>query len=339
VTVAPLFYLTDVAFGGFVSYTAHLALALERTGHCPMLYRLAKRDARGDKPWSHGVRAFSTSLDTMLRDLKAAGQGLITCSYWRTHAEATEALLRAGADIILHDPTEMTPPLMECIERHRRRVVVIRPTNVENVRRRGVSRVTFVPHPYVRRAVSSQHPRSERAVTLSRVDFDKGTHLVVPAFDALPPGDRGRCHIYGAVNRLYAFHKLEKACPGWEARYYRGRFPKTADAPLLIAGQAEYVVDMSTIRDDGGGTQYTFFEAWDAGAALVVHDGWLRPGGELAPGVNCLSVGSSEALARLLSSPPSASDTAVLADGAGRTLAAHSPAVVAPLLVQALGWQ
>jgi len=337
--VFPMFYLTDVAFGGFVSYTAHLALALERTGHCPMLYRLAKRDARGDKTWSHGVRAFQTSLDTMLADLKAAGHGLVTCAYWRTHGEAVEALLRAGADIVLHDPTEMTPPLMDCIARHGRRVIAIRPSNVENVRRRGVDRVTFVPHPYVRRSRPAPRPRPERAVTLSRVDFDKGTHLIVPAFDALPPATRAHCHIYGAINRMYAFHKLEKACPGWEGRYYRGRFPKTADAPLQLAGRADYVVDMSTIKDDGGGTQYTFFEAWEAGAVLVVSEGWLHPGGELAPGVNCLAAGSPEGLARVLASEPSGADVAVLREGAEATLAAHAPEAVVPAMVHALGWQ
>jgi hypothetical protein len=40
---------------------------------------------------------------------------------------------------------------------------------------------------------------------------------------------------------------------------------------------------MSTISGDGGGTQYTFLEAIDAGTALMLNEGWVtgRPDDEL----------------------------------------------------------
>ena len=89
---------------------------------------------------------------------------------------------------------------------------------------------------------------------------------------------------------------------------------------------------MSLIKGDGGGTQYTFFETWNAGTGLIIHADWLRPDDEMRPGVNCIAVDGPAELASALLTTPS---DAVLAGGA-RTMQTHAPQRVAPALLRAL---
>jgi len=50
------------------------------------------------------------------------------------------------------------------------------------------------------------------------------------------------------------------------------------------------MIDMSTIKDDGGGTQYTFLEAIYNDCILILHNDWINKGTTFKNNVNCLSV-------------------------------------------------
>ena len=50
------------------------------------------------------------------------------------------------------------------------------------------------------------------------------------------------------------------------------------------------MIDLSTIKDDGGGTQYTFLEAIYNDCILILHDDWINKGTTFKNNVNCLSV-------------------------------------------------
>jgi hypothetical protein len=43
----------------------------------------------------------------------------------------------------------------------------------------------------------------------------------------------------------------------------------------ILAG-AKFVVDLSVLKHDAGGTQYTFLEAIHNGFALIIHRNWLK---------------------------------------------------------------
>jgi hypothetical protein len=325
----PLFYLTDVAYGGFATYTAHLIMALRAEGKQPQLFKIGKKIEKMSRKFTHGTHYQNIPIEAATAIVKRHG-GLITCCYWKTDPEAAEALLKAGCAIVIHDPTELTPELVTALKKHQPRVIAIRTTNVQPFRERGLEHVTFVQHPYVRVAPTNAVKRTRRAVTTCRVDFDKHTDEIVQANDMVPR--EKQIEIFGQVNRLYAFHKLAKAYPQWET-YYKGAFPKEADAAYKLLRTSELAVDMSRISGDGGGTQYSFLEAWDAGAALVVHDGWIMPGGVLVPGHNCLSVASPEELSDVLTGDQSLERVIF---GGECSLDAHAPSVVVPLLIEAL---
>ena len=89
---------------------------------------------------------------------------------------------------------------------------------------------------------------------------------------------------------MYVHHKLKELD---FQKYWKGKYPKTL--PLLyddkdILSNCKYMIDMSTIKDDGGGTQYTFLEAIYNDCILILHNDWINKGTTFKNNVNCLSV-------------------------------------------------
>ena len=80
-------------------------------------------------------------------------------------------------------------------------------------------------------------------------------------------------------------------------KYWHGKFPKTLplshdNKDLLTC--CNYIVDMSIIKGDGGGTQYTFLEAIYQDCALVLHKEWVEQGDTFKDKYNCYVVGYTE---------------------------------------------
>lgn len=317
-----LLYMTDVAYGGFASYATHLYRALAAQGVAVRLHKVGKRLESRIRSF-HGVPYQNVPVSYAEQQRNV----LVVCAYWKHNPNGLERILRAGAALVVHDPTELSPELTAAVIKYRTRVIAIRAGNVAGFSQRGLSNVRFVPHPYVRAQVSEE--RQRHAVSLSRLDYDKHCDVILEANALLPQGRR--CEIWGACNRLYVHHKLGVAFPDWE-QSYKGHFAKTLTAAVELAASARWVVDMSVIKGDGGGSQYTFLEAWDAGTPLIIHRQWAQPGGEMAPGTNCLAAGSPAELAQALG-PDGAPR---LVEGGLRSLEAHAPSVVVPKLLEAL---
>ena len=63
----------------------------------------------------------------------------------------------------------------------------------------------------------------------------------------------------------------------------------------------KFNVDMTIIRGDGGGTQYTWLEAWSAGCIPIINIEWLlEEPDDMIPGYNCIAVAGAEELAEIL---------------------------------------
>lgn len=316
-----LFYLTHVRFGGFASFTAHLYRALLLRGWAPFLYKVGARSEDRPRSFGNGIGYRNVSLAEAL-DLARASPAIITCAYWKKQETAIRALLGVGASIVLHDPTEFAPGMIGLLREKRSRVVAIRRRGQEALSAIGVES-TFIPHPYVRAPVEAVE-RSTHAIALSRVDWDKHTEIIAGANRLLEPERRVR--IFGEINRMYSHHKLDSAFPEWEAEY-AGRFPLDWGAAARLARSARFVVDMSAISGDGDGTQYTFLEAWDAGAALVVSDRWIARGGEaVRPGETAFVAGGAEELAAILSDE----DPERVTRRGERILEQHAPETIVP---------
>ena len=73
--------------------------------------------------------------------------------------------------------------------------------------------------------------------------------------------------------------------------------------PLQILKKAKFMIDLSIIPNDGGGTQYTFLDAIYHNCAIILNRHWIenvdRGYRDFKEGENCYAVSSAEELKEL----------------------------------------
>lgn len=258
-TVA-LFYLAKPRTGGWPTFTAHLALGLGDA----QIFRVTRRSEKSQRPFGRGLGYQNVDLESALA-IAQTFPSIITATD-KHYAEVASPLAPLCATVV-HDPTELKLPHLA----HLGTTIVIRQTMCEYL-----PGATFIRHPYQRDATLKPLPPKSGAVAISRVDFDKRTRMICEANDL-----GAAIHIHGTENPIYTHFDLDEKVPGWRD-WYRGPFPvDDLWAGAKICADAKAMVDLSVISGDGGGSQYTFLEALDAGAALVLHREW-KPVGPLA---------------------------------------------------------
>jgi hypothetical protein len=94
---------------------------------------------------------------------------------------------------------------------------------------------------------------------------------------------------------------------------------------VLLAEQYQINVDLSDYKGEGGGTQYSFLEAMDAGCINIAHANWLAAKGEMESNYNCYGVQGPITLADCIEDITEASYRKIR-EGMIETLEAHSPA-------------
>lgn len=292
-----LAYLAKPVTGGWVSYTAHLVRGLRATGHTVDLVKLGNRTETFSRDYGMGLRYTNVSFATL--DALARTGGLIVTAVDKSVGPDQLAELRdAGAAVVIHDPTELKGGVRDVLDHGHAPLWVVRRSMLQHL-----PHAVYAPHPYVRASLPEWKGSRWHAVAYSRLDWDKHTDLIVAANRLLSPDLAVRIH--GAENRLYTHHKLDALDPDWRDRYAGPMARVDLWAGAQLARRATWAVDLSVIKGDGGGTQYTFLEALDAGARLVVHDNWFtgdRALDEMAPYVH--SVGTAGDLVELLRGNP-----------------------------------
>jgi hypothetical protein len=153
----------------------------------------------------------------------------------------------------------------------------------------------YIPHPFYSYP-TQKSDAPHKAVSISRIDYDKHTDITLKA-NALG----AQIDIWGFANRQYVFFKLKEL---FFEKYYKGAFGKTFEALGEALKEARVVVDMSQIKQDGGGVQYTLLEAIHNGCALILHRNWVEyPNSIWKDGVNCTAVSTPEELLEAVNRP------------------------------------
>ncbi len=279
-------YLAKPRYGGWVTFTAHLHRGLRDAGYEPILVKVGNRTEKQLRNFGRKIHYRNLSATDLLSVSK--GIPTIIAAMDKHHHDVANQMLKAGVPIVIHDPTELKPEVVAQVKNAN--VVVIRDFMMKHL-----PHATMIHHPYAPKRPARSTDRKP-AVALSRIDFDKHTELIVQANQKLvTPID-----VYGFCNSMYAHFKLEEVDPDWK-RNYHGTFD--ADdlyAATRLATGYERVVDMSAIKGDGGGTQYTFLEAIDAGASLILNRDW-NPQGLLRDYAH--TAGTADELAELCERP------------------------------------
>jgi hypothetical protein len=307
-----LLYLSRSRYGGWVTFTTHLYHGL--TGQQP----LGNRELSFSK--NHEVIRVTNRTEKTYRNMgnhvpyrnvseedvhELEGQILIT-ALDKHHREIAMKLLEKGASIVIHDPTELrNPEFRKSISPSQ--VIVIRKSMLKHM-----PEATFIPHPYM--ALGTMDPlnikewelRKYHAISTSRLDFDKNSHWLFEINRKLPP--EKQIYIRGAENRMYTKTKILPKYPEYiqdsdRADEDKALYKLDFRGAVNLCKTARFMTDFSVIQGDGGGTQYTFLEAIDAGTICLLHREWIKPKNAMVdegPNQNCLSFKNWKAVSKLL---------------------------------------
>ena len=319
-----LIYASTVTVGGWATFTRHLHDTLKRTGHDVQVWKVGNNTEAKQRPWGPDHTYRNLAPCDFEDYLGEPDDYIVMCVIGKDYKPEAETLIGMGAGVVIHDTTE-----------HSTRMNVKRPWVIRrSLLGVGNSRGgVFIRHPYVRakRPSSTHTPRPRKgAIAPSRIDFDKNLAMMLDA------NRRGAdIDIIGFENRLYTRNKIVPYYPEWVQSHNLRTYPRTGALAVPRLRRAKFMVDLTDIRDDGGGTQYTFLEAWDAGAIPVIGNWWVRQDDDMVPGENCLAVAGASDLVKLMRAArkdPDLYDDLPLAGE--QQLVYHRPKVLEPLIMK-----
>jgi hypothetical protein len=265
--------------GGTTSYLVHLCQQLQELGYNPIILKSIRAKER--KPYYNlEVRYL---LDADIVQIAQHNPILITNAYLVGHQFLLERILPYDVHVVIHDPLEITQYTKSIL--HQCRTIITIRESVFQLLKERYPHVIHIPHPYNRVKPAGSHAHLCASVT--RLDYIKNIPTILEVATEFP------IHLYGQIQGDYASAVLDKAHKGWK-KHYHGPMRSTIGIATSILSHYKYSIDLTTIPRDGGGTQYSFLESWDAGALLIVHKNWLLKDGVLKDGVNCLGVASTQ---------------------------------------------
>jgi len=290
-----LLYLAKPIYGGWVTFTAHLSKKYEWP-----IYKITKKTEKNKRDYGYDCQY----QNLCLADVLALDNILITAvdkHYW-----SFLHLFPEDTEIVIHDPTECKSsksgnPLIDGLSPvlPSFKVITIRESVQNYLSETFQIDSKYLRHPFYNYPKSNKKGLGYNAVCISRIDFDKNTDIILKA-NMLIKDKKNHIYLFGAENRIYVHHKLNKLNIG---EYWKGKFPKNLEPTYedkSILKDAKYMVDMSIIKGDGGGTQYTFLEAIYQDCVLVLHEEWVNKGSLFVSGVNCIVVSNEEELANFM---------------------------------------
>lgn len=274
-----LAFANPVRYGGHVTFTNHLLRQLQAHDEVELVV-LHHRTESFKRDFKYGLEYRNVHPSDLTE-----GPVLITAPS-KPKRDLIDIALDNGAGIVIHDPAEFKHGWD--LTKIQQPPIVIRKSMLEHL-----PDARFIRHPYI--PANPEIPdKTKLAVSTSRIDFDKHTELLLDANRLVANKDE-EIDIRGFENRIYTRFNILPHYPEWKQSV--AAYPKTFRAGMELCLPYVFMCDMSIIKGDGGGTQYTFLEAMDAGACCIVNREWLRPKDAMWEGVNCFAVSSGMELA------------------------------------------
>jgi hypothetical protein len=319
-----LVYLAKPIYGGWVTFTGHLSKKYRYPIH-----RLTKKTEKGERDFGYECMYRNMSLQDII-----ALPDLLICAVDKHFWEFLQYFPK-GTGIVIHDPTECKSskdgnPLIQSSGKGSHllrdfKVYVIRESVQRYLLETFGIQSTFLRHPFCETTVGpTMKGMPFKNVSVARLDFDKNTDISLKANALLSKDKNTHIHLFGAENRLYVYHKLRDL--GIQ-HYWLGKFAKTMipqyQEGVSILKDADYMIDLSVIKGDGGGTQYTFLEAIYQDCVLILHNEWIKAGSTFQSGFNCIGVSDEHELAEFLNTGLSKKGRRVILDNAKTLLKDH----------------
>jgi hypothetical protein len=294
-----LLYLAKPTYGGWVTFTAHLSLKNNYR-----LYKISKKTEKKSRNYGYNTQYNNINLET-LQEIIKNGNIPVVSAIDKNFYDILE-YLPDNSYIVIHDPTEFNKASKKIVLDHLKRlkVITIRKSVHDLLLNMGIPS-TYIIHPYMPMINHQFTNHRSGAISISRIDYDKNIDIIVKANSLINIFDN-KIEIYGEPNERYIYQKLLQ----WDSfkkndptSQYRGHFPKTFEKLSEILINKRFVVDMSSISQDGGGTQYTFLEAINAGCILILNSKWTNnPNSIWHHNINCIVVSNAEELSNVINS-------------------------------------
>ena len=298
------FFLSDYYnYGGCVTFTAHL-LHLLRKKCVLLLTKKLEENTKGDFGYGIQYQNISTKVFDAIKN------PFITDLY--KNSQLLQKLKRNDITIVIHDPGEIskqTEPYLKYWN-----IICIRKSFQEYLKNKYDVNSKFLHHPFYPYPTIQQGNANNtdddmitktEAVSISRVDYGKHIDIITDANKLITSSKNDNNNklikIYGPFNPKYVHHRLGKES---FKQYYYGTFEKSFAAISKILNKAKFMVDLSVIRHDGGGTQYTFLEAIHNNTALIMNRKWIEDVDskyrDFKEGYNCYAVSNGQELAEII---------------------------------------
>jgi len=224
--------------------------------------------------------------------------------------------------MVIHDHRDISEKVVPFIK-NKWKLITIRKTVAEYLNTEYSLESLFLYHPFYPYSVNSKtHKQKKGAVSISRISFEKNTDIIIKANNLLRRRE-DLIKLYGCASRMYV-HLFLGGYNGDFNNYYCGIFDKSFSAISNLLAGVKFVVDLSVLKQDGGGTQYTFLEAIHNDCALILHRKWIEDVNpkycDFKEGYNCFAIENEKELADLIRKDP---DTIEIVQNAKKLINRH----------------
>ena len=287
-----LIYMARPTYGGWVTFTAHYSLINKYP-----IFKIGNRTEKTMKNFGYDTKYKLSTIEDILKK-----DNLIITALDKTYYKYLE-YFPEGTKLIIHDPSELKKKkypniLIESGIIDKFKIITIRNTVHKFLKNTLSIDNIFMIHPFYRYNKKNYESMNNYAVSISRIDYDKNIDILIKCNKLLK--NENIIKIFGIENRMYIYHELKHLD---FHKYWLGRFDKTL--PLLyenkdILKNCKFLIDLSIIKNDGGGTQYTFLEAIYNDCILVLHKEWINKDNIFIENYNCLAVSNEYDLKNIL---------------------------------------
>jgi hypothetical protein len=227
--------------------------------------------------------------------------------------------------VVIHDPRDISNRIIEMIKKWK--IITIRRSVQDYIQHKYNLNSVFLYHPFYAYPIDSYIFDKKGAVSISRIGFGKNIDMILKANKILESCGINGIDLYGYPIPMYIYVYLNGKNGSIEfKKYYHGKFDKSFLAVSNIIARKKFVVDLSLVKNDGGGTQYTYLEAIHNDCALILHRRWIQDWNndpkycDFKEGYNCFAIDNEKELAELIKADP---DTTKIINNAKKLMHRH----------------
>lgn len=325
-------YLHKFFFGGVTTFTAHLIYTIgmsERINDNVILRPISSNKSENRlRDFGYGLHYKNIS-SKILRNIPYPFLTMIKDDYFPIILNLTNNDQRERTDnivVVIHDPRDISNRISELIRKWK--IITIRRSVQQYIQQKYNLNSVFLYHPFYAYPTISSILNRKGAVSISRIGFGKNIDIILKANKILESFGINGIRLYGYPTPLYIYLYLNGKNDAVEFnKYYYGKFDKSFLSVSNIIATKKFVVDLSLVKNDGGGTQYTYLEAIHNNCALILHRRWIQDLNndpkycDFKEGYNCFAIDNEKELAELIKVDP---DTTKIINNAKRLMHRHT---------------